>query len=223
MQIVDIASRAGSARVIVRDPKEVIQGRAWMKGRFWEDRLLEYIYWHYKSRVFVDIGSAHGNHTLFFAKFCEPSKVISVEPVPSSADHQMENLRLNGVQNKVVLHRCALSDVPGRGSMVPREQHVSLVCGSHTLKSGNEVEVITLDMLMDGVKHVNLVKIDVEGHELEVLKGGEEFIARQRPALFLEVLSKGHYNRVSEWLKQFGYNQVGSAFQDSRSVEFTVT
>jgi FkbM family methyltransferase len=164
--------------------------------------MLEYIYWHYKSRVFVDIGSAHGNHTLFFAKFCEPSHVISVEPV--SADHQVENLRLNGVQGKVTLHRCALSDVPGKGAMVPREQHISLVCGSHTLKQGDEVKVMTLDMLMDGVKHVNLAKIDVEGHELAVLRGGEEFIARQRPALFLEVLSRGHHRRVTEWLAQFG-------------------
>jgi len=221
-KVVTIASRAGSAQVIVKDPKEVIQERAWLKGRFWEDRMLEYIYWHYKSRMFVDIGSAHGNHSLFFAKFCEPSHVISVEPVAASADHQLENLYLNGVQGKVTLHRCALSDVPGKGSMVPREQHVSLVLGSHTLKSGSDVTVTTLDALMDGVKHVNLVKIDVEGHELEVLKGGEQFIVRQRPALFLEVLSRGHHRRVTEWLAQFGYKQVGSAFQDARAVEFTV-
>jgi len=221
-KIVTIASRAGSAQVVVKDPQEIIQGRAWMKGRFWEDRMLEYIYWHYKSRVFVDIGSAHGNHTLFFAKFCEPSRVISVEPVRTSMEHQFENLRLNGVQSKVIPHCCALSDAPGRGAMIPREQHVSLVLGSHTLKQGDEVKVTTLDILMGDISHVNLVKIDVEGHELEVLKGGEEFIARQRPALFLEVLSRGHHRRVTEWLAQFGYSQVGSAFQDARTVEFTV-
>ncbi|NIP84985.1 MAG: hypothetical protein GTO03_05265, partial [Planctomycetales bacterium] len=76
----------------------------WLRGEFFETRLLEYIYWHFKGRVFVDVGSNIGNHTLFFAKFCRPKGVISIEPHAPSLAHQVEVLQTNGVHKRVQTH-----------------------------------------------------------------------------------------------------------------------
>ena len=85
MNIVTLYSRAGEAQVEVRDPGEHMQN-AWAKGRFFEQELLEYVYWHYGGYggTWIDVGSALGNHTLFFAAFCKPAAVLSIEPVAAA-------------------------------------------------------------------------------------------------------------------------------------------
>jgi FkbM family methyltransferase len=219
MQIKTIRSKAGEAQVIVEDPKEHIQS-FWERGQFFETRLLEYIYWHYMERVFVDVGSAIGNHTLFFAKFCQPQQVISIEPVKDSLHHQKRIISLNQLGRKVTFISMAVSDELKRGSMRPWHSHPTFSVGSNRLEEGNDIPVTTLDLALYDFRHINLMKIDVEGHELEVLKGAEETLLDRRPALFIEFLDAGRYNRVSEFLKPFGYKQIGAPFQDSRMVEF---
>ncbi|NIS52912.1 MAG: FkbM family methyltransferase, partial [Phycisphaerae bacterium] len=70
---------------------------------------------------------------------------------------------------------------------------------------------------------ITLVKVDVEGHELKVLKGGERTLAHNRPALFLEIRNRSQHKAITEYLKGFGYAQVGSVFQDATAFEFTAT
>ena len=55
---------------------------------------------------------------------------------------------------------------------------------------------------------MSFIKIDVEGHELEVLKGAAELFATQKPVLLIEIEERhcaGNLVRVPEWLSQFGY------------------
>lgn len=215
-----ITSRAGQAEVKVTDPGDFIQAH-WARGEFFETRLLEYIYWHYKEQVFVDIGSNIGNHTLFFAKFCQPKHVISVEPVPASAVLQREVLHLNGLEKRVTIHECAISDRVGRGAMRPWETNPCYFAGSQTLEDGDEVDVTTLDELLSDVRHINLIKIDVEGRELDVLRGAGQILARERPALFIEMRKRTDCAGVYRFLDELRYRQAGSVFQDAQVVEFT--
>ncbi|NIS52913.1 MAG: FkbM family methyltransferase, partial [Phycisphaerae bacterium] len=93
----------------------------------------------YKGGVFVDVGSAIGNHSLFFAKFCAPQHVISVEPVKANVERQRELYQLNDVTVRV--YQCALSDKPGTGMMEP---FASRNLGQWKLnKQGDEVQVMT--------------------------------------------------------------------------------
>jgi len=221
MPIVDISTRAGEARAVVHDVKEYIQGACWNKGMFYETRLLEYIYWHFKGRVFVDVGSNIGNHTLHFAKFCSPSHVISIEPVAEAMVIQKEVLALNGLKN-VTFHECAASNYNGRGAMIGWEKNPSyyLTCGQ--LHDGDEVDVRTLDTLLADVKGINVLKIDVETKESQVLEGAVGILDEHKPALFVEFRKKPDYAWCKEFLRQFGYRQVGSHFQEGQVFEFTV-
>ena len=224
MTIVDITSRAGDAKAILQEPIEHLQA-SWQRGEFFEYRILEYIYWHYKGGIFVDVGSAIGNHSLFFAKFCQPKHVISIEPVWDSNVRQGQLLHLNGVGDLVTLHNCALSDRVGRGRMEPFASHN---LGQYRLRPGDDVDITTLDAILSqaGIlgskERVTLIKADVEGHELRVLYGAEETLRQKRPALFLEIRSRSAHKAITEHLATFGYKQVGSVFQGDAIHEFTV-
>lgn len=218
-EVVGIRSRAGDAKGLIKDPREYMQNIWRKKGEFFEQRMLEYIYWHYKARVFVDVGSCIGNHSLFFAKFCEPKHVISIEPHAPSVAHQKELLKLNGVDRRVTVHQYAVGDAVGRGRLEPWD--LKHPFASNRLVEGDEVDVTTLDILLDGVRHVNLMKIDVEGYELKVLHGAAEFLRRERPCLFVEFRTKASYRDCSQFLSDgYGYRQTGSVFQDATVFEF---
>ena len=60
---------------------------------------------------------------------------------------------------------------------------------------------------LDGVsihERIDFVKIDVEGYEFEVLKGGEKTITKSKPDIFIEIFDV-NYDRVNDLLKQMGY------------------
>ena len=224
MTIVDIHSRAGDAKATLYEPIEHLQA-SWQRGEFFEPRLLEYIYWHFKGGIFVDVGSAIGNHSLFFALFCGVKHVHSIEPVASSIVRQRALYKLNGVEHLITTHNCALSDRVGTGRMEP---FASQNLGQFRLRPGGDVPVYTLDYILSraGIlgsnKRVTLIKADVEGHELRVLQGAEETLRQKQPALFLEIRSRSAHKAITEYLVGFGYAQIGSAFQGDAIHEFGV-
>jgi len=220
MKTIEITSRAGSAIVTVEEPIEHLQ-EVWLRGEFFEQRLLEYIYWHYKGGIFVDVGSALGNHSLFFAKFCEPKLVVSIEPVWRTRGRQKDIYRLNNIQDKIIILGCALSDVPGIGTMEP---FANRNLGQFRLVAGDDVDVVTLDEIARDFdkERITLIKIDTEGHELKILRGAKQMLTERKPALFLEIRSRSMHQAITEYLASFGYQQVGSVFQDATVFEFTV-
>jgi len=219
MQTHTITSRAGSATVVTEEPIEHLQ-QTWQRGEFFETRMLEYIYWHYKGGVFVDVGAALGNHSLFFAKFCASKLVIAIEPVTTSCERQRQIYALNNVDRIVHIHNCAVSDRAGKGAM----ERFGGNLGQFKLVPGTDVFVETLDSIVakEHAKPVNVVKVDVEGHELHVLKGAARLLDEQKPALFVEIRSRQRHAAVTQFLSGFGYRQVGSVFQDATAFEFAV-
>ena len=226
-----LVSRAGTAQAIVHEPREHMQS-FWVQGEFFEQRMLEYIYWHYGSRasVFIDVGAALGNHSLFFAAFCTPKYVIAIEPRAKSCERQRALYQANGVARRVHVYNCAVSDKVGKGAM----EHFGPNLGQFRLCAftetgfidppSREVEVTTLDAIVaqEQARPVRVVKIDVEGHELHVLRGAEKLLAEQHPALFIEIRNRQRYAAVTKYLARFGYHQVGSMFMDATAFEFTV-
>jgi FkbM family methyltransferase len=141
-------------------------------GRFSEAEELRYVQkfvGHCDS--IVEVGLAVGNHTLFFAKFLSP-KIMHVFDANALAAKQVrENVALNfpppsGPQ--INIYHAAVCDKPG------------------TLRiSDQDVAAVRLD---DEVKqHVDFMKIDVDGMEMDVLEGCRGLIARDRPKVMIEI------------------------------------
>jgi FkbM family methyltransferase len=147
---------------------------------------------HEGATVF-DIGANVGFVTLVAARLVGPSgRVVAFEPVPENAEAIRENLALNAI-DWVELHETAVGRTGGSARMI-----VSDVSAFSRLETVNvptgareriDVSVTSIDEFMSlGAAPVpDLVKIDVEGAELEVLEGMRRTIAEHRPVILCEV------------------------------------
>jgi FkbM family methyltransferase len=155
----------------------------------------------------VDVGANLGVYTEVLR--CNSRRVIAIEPHPELA----RRLR-RAFSGEVGVVNAALSDRLGRGSMrvpVARGREVD-TRGSLQLSSAEcetvvrEVELLTLDSLE--LRDVGFVKIDVEGHELEVIRGSSRLIQDNRPRLLLELEERhraGSVQQMVQSLAQFAY------------------
>lgn len=147
--------------------------------------------------VFIDVGANQGEFTLVAAKHAKHGRVIAVEPVPGLREDLAANLRVNGFDN-VTIVPLALADRPGTLTLFADDRTVEGFQneGTASLWSGGvrgqvvgEVEVDTLDRLVTrlALERIDLVKVDVEGAELAVLRGGGESLRRFGPVLLIEL------------------------------------
>jgi FkbM family methyltransferase len=134
----------------------------------------------------LDVGSNIGNHALFLTCIGDAAQIDCFEPAAHIADQLEENFRLNDVApQRYRIHRLGIGASHSRASL-DRIDESNL--GATSLKSddGGQIEVETLDRLFPEGP-VDLIKIDVEGMEMEVLAGAQQLIQRTRPALLIEI------------------------------------
>jgi len=146
--------------------------------------------------VVVDGGANDGLYTLFAARRVTPSgHVLAVEPSPREVERLSSNLALNRITNASVLN-VALGATDGTATLAVAEAGHE---GQNTIGarvSNPKVEtaahvtvtVETLDRIVEREKleRLDLVKLDVEGSEVEALRGGGTALARFRPLMLLE-------------------------------------
>jgi FkbM family methyltransferase len=138
--------------------------------------------------VIYDVGAFHGILTLFFASRC--SQVISYEPNEINHARLVENIRLNNLTN-VQARKFGVGAQAGFGTL----RYAAEMAGGGTLDPcaigpvSQRVEVTTLDhdIAASTLPAPDLIKIDIEGWELEALQGARETLATHQPALFLEM------------------------------------
>lgn len=184
-------------RILV-DPRQTMPRRIYRFGA----HEFGYIYLLYglgealgRLDVVLDIGANMGNHSLLFSDCF--GKVHAIEPHPDLCDLIEQSIEVNRIDN-VSLHQCGLSDEDGVANfVVPRGNHLDLGCLDTTLspsqleKSENtfDVKVRTGDSLLENeTGRIDCIKLDVEGHELEALRGLKATIERDRPYMLIEYL-----------------------------------
>jgi len=112
--------------------------------------------------------------------------VTAVEPIAASFTNLRRNVSLNALDDRVECHRVGLSDAPGTLRFTSGLDTVN-----HVLSEGEdapfvEVPVIRLDDLIAAAPAPLLIKIDVEGHELAVLRGAQQTL--DNPALLAVIM-----------------------------------
>lgn len=134
--------------------------------------------------VVLDIGANHGSHTVFFAQHA--AFVHAFEPQPFMHRILCTNLILNGLHN-VRTHQAGVGVESGQLRMLAFDYSKPGNFGASPLKAqgaGPIVPIVTIDSLRLGT--CSLIKIDAEGMEREVLRGGYQTIRRFQPVLYLE-------------------------------------
>ncbi len=131
-----------------------------------------------KESVVLDIGAHIGTLAVPLARMVRT--VVAFEPVPSSFRLLVQNAAQNGV--RIDARNKGLALRAGRASATVMNPGNA---GANTMAPGEgELALSTLD---EEAERADLIKIDVEGMELEVLRGGERLIAAAAPLVFFEV------------------------------------
>jgi FkbM family methyltransferase len=158
----------------------------------------------------ADIGANIGTHSVFFSKKASKGRVISFEPQLYIFELLCANLLMNGCYNVFPIN-AALSNKPSRQRMVNfnpfndgKVNYGEFKINSHDDK-GILTSVFTLDGYFDSHKF-DLIKMDVEGHELEALDGAKKIIKKHKPTLYIEYNSDTGNEELLQLLERSGYN-----------------
>ncbi|MFC5571464.1 FkbM family methyltransferase [Lysobacter yangpyeongensis] len=162
-----------------------------------------------EGALVVDVGANVGNHTVYFGGVMG-LRVMSIEPEARNAEFLRANIEANGLADRVTIVPCALGAQPARGRLV---QQIAGNSGTFALvtEPTGSIEVRTLDEVAKGLGQVALIKIDVEGHEVQVLEGARETLKAHRPVITTECHSSTHFAAVSAVLSPLGYSVVDIA------------
>ena len=146
---------------------------------------------------FADIGANIGSYSVLAAG-AAGTRVISVEPVPATFKHLMDNIRLNDLSDRVEAICCGLSSQSGELQFVS-----SLDTMNRVALPGEDLPTVTVPVrtLNDicGTSIPAIIKIDVEGHEKPVLEGGSDTLANEGVrAVLMETNQSGEKFGVSD-------------------------
>ena len=204
---------------------ELITDTINFEGLYEKRELLTLISWlkpflpkFYKSTM-IDVGANIGNHTLFFSNYF--SKVIALEP----HERIFKVLKLNTEQKKnIQILKFAASDRNHYSYLKSKMYNLS---GSNLInkknKSSQKVICKKIDNIIKKTEKINLIKIDVEGHEYEVLKGASKIIKKNKPLVLFEHHLNNFKLNVSptlNLLKKMGYKKFAIISSNPRISHF---
>jgi FkbM family methyltransferase len=172
-------------RLFVANDMDVIQSRH-RQGTIYEPEELAIIAENYRGGTFLDVGSNVGNHAVYAALVLGATRVIAFEPQVDAAQILDANIALNGLHDRITVHRVGLSDCAGSAALQPLNNNLGATRLVANAKGSGGVQLAAGDDIV-GDEPVAFVKIDTEGFEMEVLAGLRQTIARDRPTLFVEV------------------------------------
>ncbi len=158
-----------------------------------------------KKHVYFDIGAHVGFFTILGARLVgEEGQVFAWEPVQRNFEFLNKHIKLNNFKN-VTIFKDAIWDSEGEVSFSINLDDQSM---GNISKDGNfKVKTVSLDFLFENriIPLPDSIKIDVEGSELFVLKGGKKLIEQAKPIIFLSTHGFEIHKECIEMLQNWGY------------------
>jgi FkbM family methyltransferase len=177
---------------------------------------------------FLDIGSNIGFFALIAARLVGPEgRVLGVEPVPQNVRCTLSNAKVNGFQN-IQTVEAAVGRAEGWTELL-LARHSGGASLYHTetppdFVGSLRVRITTVDRLLatGRIEPPNVVKIDVEGAELDVLEGMRETLTAHAPRIIFEVdaasdeLADAKFEAVADWLRatRHAVDKLSPAYPD---------
>lgn len=202
-------------------------GLAWLPERL--SRMVETPeehFWrglHLSGLVVYDVGAFHGLLSLFFARSCR--QVISYEPNSRNRQRLTDNVALNSLGNVLIrpvglgARRASVTMMTPLTTPGGATTDVAAVAELRRSQRPTSCEEIWLTTLDQDIREFDLpapdlIKIDVEGGEMETLTGACDTLLRHRPQLFIEIhgetmkRKRRNVAAVLEYLQALGYHDI---------------
>lgn len=210
---------------LLLDPDDYV-ARSVLDSGQWEKESWDAIERHLPAGgTFVDVGAHIGYYSLKADRVVgEKGRVIAVEPNPDTLVQLRENIEASGAK-AITVQPVACSDAEATLELFAAARAntgVSSLSRDNAQQAGtvNNVYKVRARPLDDviretGVSRVDVIKIDVEGAELLVLKGAPRTLEKFGPALVVEYIDKqlqamgASTAKLDEYLRSFGYTPRG--------------
>ena len=155
----------------------------------------------YARGVVLDVGANVGSHSINFSQHADV--VHAFEPQPQVFYNLCANLMLHHIHN-VCVYNCALGSYEGVTNVIALDTtREGSPMGVAVGEGDQPVTMRTIDAL--GIAPVHFIKIDVEGHELEVLRGARETLSSQKIIVYVEIHREHLIDDVRQYMADLGY------------------
>ena len=155
---------------------------------------LKYLFKSDLKLTIIDIGANIGSISLPLAKIFNKSKIFAIEPTNYAFKKLNKNLNLNkNLKKNISLNQLFLSKIKRpkevwsswnfAGNKNKHKQHLGTL---HSIKKRSYIS-LTKFIDLKKIKKVDFIKLDVDGHELDVLMSGEKLLKRKKPVIFVEI------------------------------------
>ncbi len=163
-----------------------------------------------KAKSFIDVGANVGYYTVTMALL--GLNVLAIEPLPSTASVLESNVRINGLK-QVKIIRAAAWDREGELTISVRdglygETAVARESGGEI--RGRRIRAVRLDDISSDLEPPILIKVDAEGSEAHVIKGGRRTLERA-VAMIIEVMDE-NLEIVRDLLDDFNFIYLGGKY-----------
>lgn len=183
----------------------------------YEKKEIEYLKNFIKKKEitsFIDIGANSGYYTFLISNIFPKMSILAFEPNRDAFEKL--NISKQKNQNYIELYNFGLSNKNSILKLRSLKKKNYIQSGGSTIHNRNEVyknEVIYDAEFKIGDEIINkenekvALKIDVEGHEIQVLQGIKNLLLQNKVILQIEIFKK-NYNQVNKYLEDLNYNQI---------------
>lgn len=157
-----------------------------------------------RAQRFWDIGAYAGIYTLLACATNPAIVVTAVEPVPDHLRWLRANLDANGWSDRVSVIEAAVASVQGPVTFKVVDGDIT-ASGIGVARAGRTIEVAVCSLLELGPAP-DVIKIDVEGHEIDALATGLELLRESAPSIVAECLDRPALDAFLEFVSSLGYS-----------------
>ena len=157
-----------------------------------------------KKNSIVDIGANIGSVSLPLAKLFHSSTIISVEPTYYAFSKLKKNLNLNpNFKKRIRIYNSFISNKKRKINFIHSSWNFSSDSKKHKVHLGilkqasNKTQSLS-ELIKKQKRKIDLIKIDVDGYEIDVLRSGKEIINKYKPVIYFEF--------APYLYKEFGYS-----------------
>ncbi len=153
----------------------------------------------------LDLGANVGNNALYYALVRQAKSVVAFEPLLDVFAILQKNIALNHLENVIAAHNVALGEKNTQAEIMERPP---ANLGGSCLKESHQGNIVVhhLDG-MDFANRIDFVKIDVEGFESSVLKGGLRFFNTHKPVVQIES-HPDKYADMQQMMESLNYQRI---------------